>query len=35
MFVIGTLLLVGGEIMYSDFVVIIMPLVDIMFDTCE
>ena len=35
MFVIGTLSLFGGEIIYSDCVVTIMPLVHIMFDTCE
>ena len=35
MFVIGTLSLFGGEIIYSDCVVIIMPLVHIMFDTFE
>ena len=35
MFVIGTLSLFGGEIIYSDSVVTIMPLVHIMFDTCE
>lgn len=35
MFVIGTLSLFGREIIYSDCVVIIMPLVHILFDTCE
>jgi hypothetical protein len=35
MFVVGTLYLFGGEIIYLDCVVIIMLLVHIMFDTCE
>jgi hypothetical protein len=35
MIVIGTLSLFGGEIIISDYVVTIMPLIHTMFDTCE